>query len=94
MPSISRTVAILLLSATLAAASLAPTTPARHLQLAARGANDDSDGCPIGYASCSETTCYPLDGSTCCSGTSPLSPPPAPSFFAKSWGYTNAVHRL
>ena len=70
MPSISRTVAILLLSATLASASLAPTTPARHLQLVARGANDDSDGCPIGYASCSETTCYPLDGSTCCSGAS------------------------
>ena len=28
------------------------------------------DGCPIGYAECSATTCYPLDGSECCSGPS------------------------
>ncbi|RPD52597.1 hypothetical protein L227DRAFT_582025 [Lentinus tigrinus ALCF2SS1-6] len=29
-----------------------------------------NDGCPSGWGSCSETTCYPLDGSQCCSGAS------------------------
>ncbi|KAI0655689.1 hypothetical protein C8Q70DRAFT_1057238 [Cubamyces menziesii] len=26
-----------------------------------------SDGCPVGWDPCSATTCYPLDGSECCS---------------------------
>ncbi|RDX46075.1 hypothetical protein OH76DRAFT_909978 [Lentinus brumalis] len=26
----------------------------------------EDDGCPSGWTSCSETTCYPLDGSQCC----------------------------
>ncbi|KAI0351268.1 hypothetical protein OH77DRAFT_967250 [Trametes cingulata] len=29
-----------------------------------------ANGCPSGWAPCSSTTCYPLDGSECCSGTS------------------------
>ncbi|KAI1795433.1 hypothetical protein LXA43DRAFT_1058567 [Ganoderma leucocontextum] len=31
------------------------------------GAHDTSDGCPVGWVECSTYTCYPLDGSTCCS---------------------------
>ena len=39
------------------------------------GVHDTSDGCPVGWVECSATTCYPLDGSTCCSGMScPLDP--------------------
>lgn len=28
-----------------------------------------ANGCPVGWAVCSSITCYPLDGSECCSGT-------------------------
>ncbi|EJF55911.1 hypothetical protein DICSQDRAFT_184098 [Dichomitus squalens LYAD-421 SS1] len=31
------------------------------------GVHDTSDGCPVGWVPCSASTCYPLDGSTCCS---------------------------
>ncbi|PIL26187.1 hypothetical protein GSI_11942 [Ganoderma sinense ZZ0214-1] len=31
------------------------------------GVHDTSDGCPVGWVECSAYTCYPLDGSTCCS---------------------------
>ncbi|TBU24891.1 hypothetical protein BD311DRAFT_765738 [Dichomitus squalens] len=31
------------------------------------GVHDPSDGCPVGWVPCSASTCYPLDGSTCCS---------------------------
>ena len=51
----------------------APTPPATEAHaraltpsLARRGKNDESDGCPVGWASCSATTCFPLDGSVCC----------------------------
>ncbi|KAI0751986.1 hypothetical protein C8Q74DRAFT_1222393 [Fomes fomentarius] len=48
-----------------AAKSLKKGTP---LTLSRRQATngDDNDGCPSGWAECSLTTCYPLDGSQCC----------------------------
>ncbi|OSD03818.1 hypothetical protein PYCCODRAFT_1476751 [Trametes coccinea BRFM310] len=46
---------------------------ASHVLVLISSANNTSelaalgDGCPIGWAPCSLTTCYPLDGAECCS---------------------------
>ncbi|TFK79894.1 hypothetical protein K466DRAFT_404871 [Polyporus arcularius HHB13444] len=39
----------------------------RAVDVDSRGLHDSRDGCPIGWAECSYTTCYPLDGAACCS---------------------------
>ena len=36
-----------------------------------RSRTGTEDGCPVGWIECSFTTCYPLDGSQCCSSTHP-----------------------
>ncbi|KAH9929013.1 uncharacterized protein BXZ73DRAFT_102168 [Epithele typhae] len=54
-----------LLSTALASAAPGRRTPT-PATLLPRGKYDDSDGCPVGSASCSAFSCYPLDGSVCC----------------------------
>ena len=39
-----------------------------------RSRTGTEDGCPVGWIECSFTTCYPLDGSQCCSSTRPHPP--------------------
>ncbi len=39
-----------------------------------RSRTGTEDGCPVGWGECSYYTCYPLDGSKCCSGM-PSEPP-------------------
>ncbi|KAI0706004.1 hypothetical protein C8T65DRAFT_652430 [Cerioporus squamosus] len=53
------------LAANLNGRGSAPSPPWGIVSSLTRRQSED-DGCPSGWTSCSETTCYPLDGSQCC----------------------------